>query len=184
MKFLKIFLAIIVVLLVAVLGFYGYYGGFNDISFTTETQGGETVVYEKVTGDYSQTPVYTDKIYNSLLNEDKIETTRGFGIFYNNPKNTDVDKLRSEVGCILDIEMDSLQRAHLSQKYNLKTLPKAKYIVTEFPYKGSVSIMVGIFKIYPALENYSKENNIATAGPVTEIYDVPNMKIIYRQEIK
>lgn len=184
MKFVKTFVAIIIVLFVAVFGFYAYYGGLNDITFKTENQGGETVAYESVTGDYSQTPVYTDKIYNSLLNEDKIETTRGFGIFYDNPKDVDTDKLRSEVGCIIDTTLDSIQTAQLSKKYNIKTLPQSKYIVAEFPYKGSASIMVGIFKVYPALENYSKENNITTTGPVTEIYDVPNMKIVYRQQIQ
>lgn len=183
MKFLKIFLAIIIVLLVAVLGFYGYYGGFTDVSFRIETQGGETVVYEEVTGDYFKTRVHVDKISDSLLQEESIETTRGFGIFYDNPKKVPANKLRSQAGAVIDMEIDSLQRVHLSEKYNLKILPRTKYIVTEFPYKGSVSVIVGLYRVYPALERFSKNNNITGDGPVTEIYDATNKKITYRKEL-
>ncbi|HCO68693.1 MAG TPA: hypothetical protein DIT04_13175 [Dysgonomonas sp.] len=177
-------LTVLIILFAALAGFYAYYGGFDEIPVRVEKQGGETIVFEKVTGDYSQTPLYTDKIYNSLLNEDNLETTRGFGIFYDNPKDVETEKLRSEAGCIIDVELDSLQQARLTEKYNLKTLPESNYIIAEFPYKGSVSIMVGIFKVYPILEKYAEQNGLTAAGPVTEIYDVPGMKIVYRQEIK
>ncbi|MDR1761757.1 MAG: hypothetical protein LBR55_04845, partial [Bacteroidales bacterium] len=67
MKVVLIILAIIVVLLIAV---YAYYGGFTKISFRIEKQGGETIVYENLTGDYSQSPKISDKIYYALLNDE------------------------------------------------------------------------------------------------------------------
>jgi hypothetical protein len=45
-----------------------------------------------------------------------------------------------------------------------------------------MSILVGLMKVYPALEKYTKENGYA-GGAIMEIYDVPNKKIIYRQEL-
>ena len=53
MNIVLIILAVLVVLLIAI---YAYYGGFGKINFRIENHGGETVVYENVTGDYSQTP--------------------------------------------------------------------------------------------------------------------------------
>ena len=82
MNALKIVLAIIAVLIILIVIAYAYYGGFKTISFRIEEQGGETIVYEEMIGDYSQTPKVQDKIYDALLNDEKIETTKGFGIYY------------------------------------------------------------------------------------------------------
>lgn len=183
MKALKPVLTIVVVLLVCIIAVYGYYGGFSSVNITTSIQGGETVIYKDVTGDYSQTPVITDEIYHALLNEYNIETTKGFGVFYDNPQNVEKSQLRSKVGCILDSELDSLNLSKLSGKYQIMVLPKANYIVTELPMRGMLSVMIGIFKVYPKINNYIEENNIQEDGPITEIYDVLNKKIVYRKEL-
>ncbi len=177
MKSTLIIAGAVIVLLVLI---YAYYGGFKKISFHVETSGGETMVYESVTGDYSQTSKYTDKIYYALLNDEKIETTKGIGIFYDNPKNVAKDQLRSEVGCLLD-HADSTIVARLSEQHKLKTLPADDYIVTEFPMKGGLSFIVGILRVYPALSKYTQAHGYKDS-PITEIYDVPNKRIIYRKE--
>lgn len=182
MKIMKIFIVILAALVVLFLAVYAYYGGFKKISFRVENQGGETIVYENLTGDYSQSPKVSDRVYYALLNDEKIETTKGIGIYYDNPKTVEKDKLRSEIGCIVE-KADSATLMRLTEKYQVKTLPQGKFVVTEFPLKGKLSIMFGIMKVYPALEKYCKEQG-CTESPVTEIYDVPNKKIIYRKEVK
>jgi hypothetical protein len=119
------------------------------------------------------------KIYEALLNE-KSATTKGFGIYYDNPKEVEKSKLRSEVGCIVE-GLDSAAIANLAQKYNVKILPKSNCVVTEFPYKGMMSVMVGIMKVYPALEKYCKQNGLANSH-IMEIYDIQNKLIVYRRE--
>jgi len=183
-KFFKIVLLIVAVLILVVVAFYGYYGGFSHISSKVEIAGGETVVYENLTGDYSQAGQIADKIYYSLLNDYHIETTKGFGLYYDNPMHVDKDKLRSEVGCMLDNQIDSLQQLGISQKFHIKTLPVQNSVIMEFPYNGSISIFIGIFRVYPALEKYLSEHNLNASGPVMEIYDVPNEKIYYRQAVQ
>ena len=178
---MKIALIIIGILIVLFICIYGYYGGFTKIEFKPQKQDKETIVYESVTGDYSQTSKYTDKIYFALLNEDKVETTRGIGIFYDNPQTTDKDKLRSDVGCVLD-NPDSITIARLSEKYQLQALPAGDFIVTEFPMNGSLSFLLGIIKVYPALNRYCIKHGYKDS-PIMEIYDVPNKKIIYRKGI-
>jgi len=183
MKALKTVGLIVLVLIICVIAVFGYYGGFKSIDVIITKQGGETVIYKDVTGDYSQTPDVTNEVYEALLNDYKIETTKGVGIFYDNPQKVEKSKLRSRIGCILDSDVDSLTLAKISEKYNVMVLPKAKYIATDFPMKGGLSMLVGIIKAYPALNKYIEDNNIKEDGPVTEIYDVPGKKVIYRKEL-
>ena len=87
---------LIIILLVLLLGLYAYLGGFSEIKVSTQKSGGETIVYQEVTGDYKQTKAITNKIYYYLLHKLKIEANRGIGIFYDNQKEIAKDKLRSE----------------------------------------------------------------------------------------
>lgn len=48
-------LMLIIILLVLLLGLYAYLGGFSEIKVSTQKSGGETIVYQEVTGDYKQT---------------------------------------------------------------------------------------------------------------------------------
>lgn len=175
---MKIVLTILVVVIVLIVVVYAYYGGFTSVKFEIKEQGGEVLVYEHVVGDYSQAGEVSDRVYQTLLHEENIATTKGFGIFLDDPKSVEKSKLRSEIGCIVDAADEALV-ARLSEKYNVKVFPKAKYASTEFPMKGKLSIFVGIMKVYPVLDKFCKEHNIS-GGAVMEIYDVPNKKTIYR----
>ena len=179
MSVLKIILLSVVLIVIFLTTVYAYFGGFKTIVFKEEEQGGETIVYEEMIGDYSQTPKVQDKIYHSLLTDEKIETTKGIGIYYDNPKKVEKSKMRSEIGCILE-SLDKADLVKLSEKYKVKTLPKSKCIVTEFPYKGMISVFVGVMKVYPAYDRY-KQNGTGD-NPMLEIYDIPNKKIVYRTE--
>ena len=108
-------MAIIIVLIIlgiltAVLGFFGC---FYKINLKTENTGGEILIYENVTGAYNQASKISNNVYYELLNNYKIETFKGFGIYYDNPKNVEQNKLRSEVGCI-------------GENIDIKTLEKIK----------------------------------------------------------
>ncbi|NDV46907.1 hypothetical protein D0T49_07585 [Paludibacter sp. 221] len=163
--------------------FYGYYGGFRKVQFTVAELDSQLLTYEDVTGEYSQTPQISNRVYSILLNEFGVETYKGFGIFYDNPQDTEQSKMRSEVGCILDGISDSLLISRIETKLKVKTLPAGQYIATDFPFKGNISIMMGIMKVYPALNKYKKANGMSDA-PIIEIYDVPAKKITYLQQVK
>jgi len=175
---MKIILAILIVIIVFALAVYAYYGGFTSVKFEIKEQGGEVLVYEDVVGDYGQAGEVTNRVYQTLLDKENIATTKGFGIFLDNPKSVEKSKLRSEIGCIID-DADVALIARLSEKYNVKVFPRNKYASAEFPMKGKLSIFVGIMKVYPVLNKFCEEHNIS-GGAVMEIYDVPNKKTIYR----
>jgi effector-binding domain-containing protein len=182
MKVLKIILILILALMALLISVYAYYGGFTKIRFSLSEQGGEVVVYEEMTGDYQNSPIVMDRVYNNLLTNEKIETTRGFGIYYDNPETVETSKLRSELGCIVE-GLDSARLAQLSEKYLVKTLPVSRCVSTTMPFKGGLSVMIGIMRVYPALNSYLAENKLPDGGPVLEIYDTPNKTITYRQTI-
>jgi hypothetical protein len=182
MKVLKTILIVLASLTVALIVCYVFYGGFKKIDVSVSISGGEVLIYEKIQGDYKQSAVIMDKIYNALLNEDKIETYKGFGIYYDNPQKVEKSELRSDVGCIIE-EKDIYKLPVLETKYAIQTFPEKKYIQTEFPYKGKISIFLGIMKVYPALNKYAIQNGYNEEGLVMEIYDIPNNKILYRKEL-
>ncbi|MEI8085919.1 MAG: GyrI-like domain-containing protein [Paludibacter sp.] len=172
----------IIGLIVVALLFVAYYGGFKTITFKTSLEGGEILVYEDLTGDYSKSGEAMDRVFNSLLSKEKIKSTKGFGIYYDDPKKVEKSKLKSEVGCIVD-GIDSLKIADLKKRYKVKICPRTNYLTTNFPHKNMLSIMFGIMKVYPAMSKYIEQNGLSEKGPIMEIYDTPNKTIEYRKEI-
>ncbi len=179
---MKITLIIIAAILALVAIIFIYYGGFNKVTCRIEKQGGEKLVYKQMTGNYAKSAKLMDEIYYSLINDYAIETYKGFGIYYDNPKEVEKSKLRSEIGCIIE-DKDSSKLTQITEGLSIKTFPEREYIVAEFPSKGKLSILFGIMKVYPAIEKFVEKNGYKKEGTVMEIYDVPNKKIVYRKEI-
>lgn len=182
MKVLRNTLIIVAILAVIMVCYYAYLGGFSKIEFQVAEAGGEILVYEEMVGDYAQSNTVMDKVYYSLLNDYNIETTKGFGIYYDDPQKVESTKLRSEIGSVLE-EKDSVRIAELCDRFQVKFCPEQTCIVTEFPFKGPISVMIGLIKVYPAMNEYLKANNLNNDSPIMEIYDVPNKKIYYRKAI-
>lgn len=176
--------AIIIIIAIAgiLLMLYAWLGGFRKIQFTVQEAGGETLIYQPHAGDYKNVGKVMDQMYYALLNEEKVECFRGFGIYYDNPQKVEKEKLRSDVGNILENPTPELLE-QLSGKYNIKTLEKQKFLVAEFPYKNQFSVFMGIMRVYPAINKYTREHNLSEEGFVMEIYDVPGKKIIYRKQL-
>jgi effector-binding domain-containing protein len=181
MKALKIILYVIVSLVIITAMIYANYKGFSNVSVQIKEEGGEHLVYREVKGPYSETRVVLSKIMYDLKSQFKIEPNKSFGIYFDDPQKVDKNKLRSEVGCILE-NVDTLHVFWLKSNFKTKVLPKKNYITAEFPFKGKMSIMIGIMKVYPALKEYVKANGYSEEGPIMEIYDMPNNKILYLKE--
>ena len=179
---MKTTLIILISLIILILLMLAWLGAFKKVHVYAARQGGETLVYETIKGDYRQSAAAMNRIYYRLLNEDKIETFKGFGIYYDNPKKVSKDQLRSEAGCILP-PADVAKSEALAGKYQLKVFTEADYLVAEFPYKNKLSIFMSIAKVYPALNKYAEQHNYNTEGFVMEVYDIPNKKIFYRKQI-
>ncbi len=181
MKAVKIILGVLLIITTILVIVFAYYGGFKKIHFEVSQQDAQIMIYEDLVGDYSQSMVIFEQMHKSLQQDFNIESTKGVGIYYDDPQKVEKSKLRSEIGYIINPD-DTLKLAGLIHTYQIKTIPEGVYIATEFPFKGSLSIMIGIMKVYPAFNKYLKENEIEEDTPILEIYDTAAQKIIYKKK--
>ncbi len=174
-------LIIIAAILILIIGFAAYSGFFSKVNITEKEVGPYMLVYQEHKGDYKKSAEVMDRIYDSLLNDGGIETYKGFGLYYDNPKTTPTENLRSDVGCILE-ETDYDAVDHLKEKYSIREYPVTNAVVVEFPYRNTFSIFAGVMKVYPKLGKYRDLRGYKDV-PVMEIYDIPAKRIMYIQEI-
>ncbi len=179
---MKIALMAIGSILLITTTFVAYYGGFKKIIPVIKTCGGETIAFEKVKGDYKQSGIVSDRVYYSLLNKYKIDTYKGFGIYFDNPGTVETENLRSYVGCVIE-NKDLEKLDEVKNEFEVEQYPEKEYIVAEFPYKGKLSVIFALLKVYPAFKTFSEKNGYSTETPIMEIWDIPNKKAIYRKEI-
>lgn len=182
MKTLKIISGTLGSLVLIIVIIFAYYGGFSRIKIQIKEKGGETLIYKELKGDYAQAGNVIDKMTKALRSNEKIQTYQSFGIYYDNPRFTNEENLRSDAGCILE-KKDTFKLNLLLNRYKIKICPTKKYIIADFPYKGKLSILLSLFKVYPAIEEYVKLNGYNEKGSVMEIYDSTNKVIHFRKEI-
>jgi len=177
---MKVFvtIGIVVLLLVVILMIYlVHFGLFSAVKISKKNIGPYLLVYKKHVGDYKNVGPIMDALYYDLKENFKIETTKGFGLYYDNQKDVQKDKLRSIVGCI--VENKSINEiAALGDKYGINSFPNSECIVAEFHYHGKMSIIIGVIRVYPKLSAYLKEHKY-NPSPIMELYDQPNNKIEY-----
>jgi hypothetical protein len=176
---LIIILAVLALLFFILLGF----GFFSRITIKRGEQGGERLVFSEAFGDYRKSGLLMDEIYDLLIREASLETFKGFGIFYDNPKEKATESLRYEAGCIIPETIQDLEKIEraLGSAYKIKRLEPKECIYLEFPYKGKMSVFFGAMKVYPLIDSYLKQHDLPRDGEVMEIYDVPGKRIGYRK---
>ena len=179
MKIAKTLALIFTAFIIITFASYAYFGGLTKVDVAVLPQGGELIVYESHTGDYAKTKEIMDRIYYDLRDSFKIETTKGIGVYYDDPKKVEKSKLRFEAGEVLE-NVTQEQIESLKKKYKVRTIPKGDYIVAEFPFKGIPSVIVGIMKVYPAFAAYLEERGLNPPHPSLEIYDMPAKKTTYK----
>ena len=181
MKILGIIVIIIGAIAIVSLIVLARYGLFYSVSISEKDVGPYLLVYKTHVGDYKSVGPIIGELYSDLKNSYSIEATKGFGLYYDNPQQVDKAKLRSIAGCIVEGKsVEDLKK--ISNKYGVKEYPSSKSVVAEFPYKGKMSILIGVFKIYPKLASYIKEHKY-TQTPIMELYDQPNKRIEYISSI-
>ena len=147
-------------------------GLFSKIIISEKIVGPFEIVYKEHIGDYSKVGPTMDEIYYGLKDVG-IQTTKGIGVYYDDPRLTERSELRSDVGSILEPNQ-------IYDGYDFKQMmiEKGSAVVAEFPYKSKMSIIFGVIRVYPKLNKYIEDNEIQ-AGPIIEVYDLAGGKIQY-----
>jgi hypothetical protein len=178
---MKIVLIILALSLAIGIGVLWNFGAFANVTVSEKIVPHMTIVYARHTGDYKKIRKVIDTVYMNLLVKEKIGSSRGFGLYYDNPREAPRERLRSLGGCILDApdeyKADSLRR----DGYKVAVLPQTTALYAEFPLKGPLSVLFGVFKTYPRMITLLNEKNISPR-PFMEIYNPSMKKIEYLME--
>lgn len=181
MKIIHWLLIIIVALIALFFLYLSYLGIFNELAVKEQELGPLTYVFQPYVGDYRGSGQVFNRVYQAIKNEG-IETYKGIGIYYDDPKIVPKEKLRSDCGVVLE-DKDLPKVNVLKKKYHLATLPKKLYIVAAFPLRNALSFMIGPAKGYPALAKYARSKGYEMTCPF-ELYDMPGGQIYYVMELK
>jgi hypothetical protein len=172
---LKIALASIAafVIIASLLLFYQA-GVFDRVKFFEDQKGPYFLVYKEYTGTYSAVGARIKNVHKYLTDLNKVSVVKGgFTVFYDNPVNRSTDSLRSISGVITDSLIE------VEPPYKSDVFGKSYCIVGKYPLRSFFSFATGIYKIYGALEKYTKSKNTSITGPVMEVIDTEKKVILY-----
>jgi len=141
-----------------------------------ENHAAMVVAYKSARGPYKGAgEIFTD-ICSIIMNRDHI------GIYYDDPDAVAGNDLRYAVGAILATGSEDPDPAELEavskQGYKIAHFPKPNYVVlAEFPFTNTLSIYMGIFRVYPKLKEYIATHGLC-AYPALEIYTSNKIKFM------
>jgi hypothetical protein len=161
--------------MITIVVYFAKNGIFKRIKPTIKNTGGFAITKQTFTG--SQEDIVTEF-------EKQIEILKSFDIGYAHPicsyediPGKDNVLTNAEIGFVLYKGTEE-NLIELGKHIPLGTFEKKERIVVYFPFKGGLSIQLGIAKTYPALKKYAKKHNIKT-GKITELYNSINKRIEY-----
>ncbi|MEO0337507.1 MAG: GyrI-like domain-containing protein, partial [Pseudomonadota bacterium] len=134
---------VVIVSLVSLVGYlYIYLGAYKEVTVRVETYPQMFLLSRAHTGPYHK----IGSLLQSMEKKAKsigLDCRKTFGKFLDNPQTTDEDRLRSEVGCVLDTKPESSVIEKM--KAELKVQDSARFVYGKF--QGSPAI--GPFVVYP-----------------------------------
>ncbi|MBI4947542.1 MAG: GyrI-like domain-containing protein [Bacteroidetes bacterium] len=174
---MKTILTIVASLLIIVLAFLWYSGAFTSVNVEETLAGGYKVAGLEFTGSYSKAGEYIEKV-DKKLKKLGFNCSKGFGIYYDDPKTTSQEKCRGFVGNIL--EEKDLNKLLEIKSIGLKidSIPKSKAVAVQFKANTFLSYAIGPMKTYPVISKYINENKYKVLYSL-EVYDMPKKRITY-----
>lgn len=171
MKITKIILVVLGVVIVTALAMFWYAGAFSRLTVQEKICNQYIIAGKTFTGAYHTVSKPMDQV-DSLLRSNNIQSTQGFGIYYDDPKSTPKEKCRSFVGNVINAsDVQRLQLLKLSDII-IDTIESQPSLIIDFPSRSSLSYMVGPMRAYPLLVSYLTDKNYSPVM-VCEIYDTP-----------
>lgn len=138
---------------------WAYYGGFASPAPVTEGVAGPYyIAYISHTGPHKKIGDVLGRLKDAIETAGITEYRAG-GLFYDDPKIAGEEKCRSEAIAVLKKSDWEKLKGHAVLK--TRVLERRSYLVTSFPFRGMLSVMAGVMKVYPLYADFSRANNIA-----------------------
>ena len=145
-------------------------GMFKPVIVEQGSRGPFIAVYQNRLGPYHLGSSTLFDVEQTLKKQDFI-CRHTFGIYIDDPNDTEAERLRSELGCLFD-EKYKDQLAQItsdpSLKLNLKYIDMKNYVIGSF--EGSPALVS--FKVYPKMKEWAEQNRYTLKPQVLEIYEV------------
>lgn len=144
-------------------------GGHKSVAIERAELTAYQVIGKKHIGAYHKINAVIVEV-ESWAKANNVPCQRTFGEYLDDPRQKAEDRLESIGGCVLGTiteDNNPLKGKTLPEEFELRTIAAGPRIVATFT--GAPSI--GPFKVYPAVEDYMRQNGLKTSGPVIEIYE-------------
>ncbi|XP_037070772.1 testis-expressed protein 264-like [Pollicipes pollicipes] len=167
-----------VLILLTLLVFLGHLGLFSEVDVKSGTPPFRelTICYKFNRGPYKGCGHFFTEIY-SIAPELKT-----IGFYYDDPERVNAYELRYAVGAILSDgikpEPEGVRQRVARYGFKVATFPAIEHaVLASFPYKATLSIVLAIWKVYPALKEYIKRSSLC-AWPMIELYDADEIRFV------
>ncbi|MBK8807104.1 MAG: GyrI-like domain-containing protein [Bacteroidales bacterium] len=179
MKKISIILSAIIALLLVL---YWYIGGFESMNVKKQLYGGFIIAGLEFKGPYHLVTASMEQA-DSIARSLGVNSTRGFGVYYDNPETTPDTALRSFVGNI--IEKDDYSKIEALKKAGLRidSVPEVSSLVIEMKIRTKFAYMIGPMKAYPKLQKAIQDNSCIPQLTI-EVYDIPAKRTYYVMQCK
>ena len=123
------------------------------------------LLYKEFVGPYDKVLPTLQEV-EKWAHENKISCALTFGEYLEDPNVVEMERLHSNVGCLLDSNWTSDLK--LPEGFQVKEIPARKYVLGDFA--GSPAL--GPYKVYGKAQDFIQEKNLEPIGPVIEVYEV------------
>lgn len=137
-------------------------GFFKDVVISEQDQPEIAMVYMEHIGPYHKILDTLTKV-EEWAKSQNIDCSKSFGHFLDNPDVVEHERLRSNVGCVVDHPIEDLPK---DMKFTI--IPGGRYFVADFA--GSPAI--GPMKVYRKAREKYAERNLPAPDDVIEIYQL------------
>jgi hypothetical protein len=154
----KMILLALLALCAALLLLWAYAGGFSRPTPIHRVEAGPWVIaYIRHQGPYKSIGQVLDQLESELLSVG-VQAERYGGVFYDRPETTPDDKCRSDAFAVITAAQAKKLKGHPTVK--TRVIERRSYLASTMPYRGMLSIAVGIVKVYPEFQKYWQANKL------------------------
>ncbi len=145
-------------------------GSFKNVDVQLSHYGPYIAVYKNRLGAYHES---SKTLYDveDILKKKEVLCVTTFGLYLDDPNDTEAERLRSELGCLFSEKFkDQLNEIVSDQTLglSLKYLDEKKYIAGIF--EGSPALVS--LKVYPKIKKWAIKNRYSIKPEVLELYEV------------
>lgn len=142
----------------ALLLFWAYAGGFSAPAPINRVEAGPWhIAYIHHKGPYKLIGKVLDQLESELLAA-KVEVERYGGIFYDRPEIAGNDKCRSDAFAVISAAQVENFKGHATVK--TRVIERRSYLATSMPFRGMLSVIAGVAKVYPEFQKYWQANRL------------------------